>query len=85
MRRAVAVLLVLAAGACRRHEDVYPAEVVSNFLKTCETQAEKHVCRCALDAVEEKFTLEQFQAFEARVSKGDFPKEFMDAVAECRE
>jgi hypothetical protein len=84
MTRAAVLVLVLAA-ACRGHQDVYPADVVTNFMTTCTTRSPKPVCRCAIDAVQERFTLEQFRAFELRLQAGDLPKEIMDAVAGCRE
>jgi hypothetical protein len=81
----VFIALLLLIVACRREADVYPPEVVANFMKNCTLRSPQKVCRCALDAVQRRFTLEQFRAFEARTAAGEMPKEMMDAVmAECR-
>ena len=82
IRRVAVVLLVLVVAACRK-ADVYPSEVVDNFMNNCTTQSSKKVCRCALDAIQQKFTLEQFLAVEARARAGEEPKELMDAVRDC--
>jgi hypothetical protein len=85
MHRAFALLvLVLSAGCGGRHEDVYPPEVVRNFLASCEERHDARGCRCALDILQARFTLEEFNAFEARMRRGDVPKELVDAVAGCR-
>jgi len=50
---------------------VYPAEVVDNFMTECTTRSDARVCRCALDALERRFTLQQFLDFEARLRAGE--------------
>jgi hypothetical protein len=86
MWRRLAVLLVLAAAAaCRRRPaDVYPPEVVQNFMTSCTTRAEARICRCALDALQRRFPLEQFRALDGRLSAGEMAPELVDAVAGCR-
>ena len=78
------MLLLAAVWAGCRHADVYPAEVVNNFMTECTTRSDARVCRCALDALERRFTLQQFLDFEARLRAGEVPKEMVDAAADCR-
>jgi hypothetical protein len=87
MARPGLVLLALlsAAPGCHRPVDVYPPEVVRNFMATCTTRSEERVCRCAIDALQRQFTLAEFQGREARMQAGEVPKDVLDAVAECRE
>jgi hypothetical protein len=77
--------VALLAGACAPKPDSYPPEVVENFLKSCEMRSKPRVCRCGLDALQDRFSVEQFRGFEAQLRKGEAPKEMMDAIAGCRE
>ena len=81
-------LLVLGAlvlvAACDRTKDVYPPEVVDNFMQSCTRNAAKRDCRCTLEALERRFDVEQFRGFEERMRRGEVPKELVDATAECR-
>ena len=79
----VVLMVAGVAGGCH-HADVYPPEVVQNFLSACQSRTDQRVCRCALDAIEGQFSLEEFQAFEARMRHGEAPREIMNAVADCR-
>ena len=83
--RAVLLLLVLfLAVACHQPVDVYPSEVVQNFLRSCQVRADAKVCRCAINALQQRFTLDEYHAFEARIAKGEIPKEAADVVDGCR-
>jgi len=85
MRSRAALLLVLACAACRgRKADVYPPEVVSNFMSECTSRGNERACRCALEALERRFSIEQFRGFEARMRNGDVPREVVDAANDCR-
>jgi hypothetical protein len=84
MRRRAALLIAVACAACGgRGADVYPPDVVQNFMSACTAGSDERVCRCALDALERRFTVEQFLGFEARMRGGEMPKEMIDAVAGC--
>src|SRR5205823_2535245 len=84
MRRRAGLLIAVACAACGgRGADVYPPEVVRNFMGACTARSEEGVCRCALDALERRFSVEQFLAFEARMRAGEMPKEMIAAVAGC--
>src|SRR2546430_8683318 len=74
MRRRSMLLLATAWAGCR-HADVYPAEVVNNFMTECTTRSDAGVCRCALDALERRVTLPPFLAFSAPLRPRAGPKE----------
>jgi hypothetical protein len=83
--RAAALVLLLACASCRRaKQDTFPAEVVMHFLTSCEVRADKRTCRCVLDEIQERFTLDQFLALEGQVKTGKVPKEMAEAAAACR-
>jgi hypothetical protein len=84
MPRLVALLGALLAVACRRDPDVYPADVVANFLSNCTTRSDQAVCRCAIDQLQQRFTLEEFRRVEARMRAGEMPAEAVQAVQGCR-
>jgi hypothetical protein len=77
----------------------YPAEVVSNFMSSCEPSAvessqgeltaeeARSVCRCMIDELEETLLLEEFREFDARADEQGFdpPDEVTDALEKCRE
>ena len=80
----LAVLLAAAAAACRdAHDDVYPAEVVQNFMESCTVRGSVGACRCTLDAIQRRFTVEEFRALEDRARRGEPPKEMTELVAAC--
>jgi len=84
MRRQTALLIAMVCAACGgRSADVYPPDVVRNFMSACTARSDERVCRCALDALERRFSVEQFLGFEARMRSGEMPKEMIDAVAGC--
>ncbi len=86
MRRFAPLVLVLLFACDRRHPvEIYPGDVVANFMKSCTTRSSQRVCDCAIDSLQAHFTLEQFRGFEARLAKNDVPREMLDALAECRD
>jgi hypothetical protein len=80
----VALGVVLLLAACHRDVDVYPADVIANFMSTCTTRSDAGVCRCAIREIQRRFTLEEFRGFEGRLQAGEMPKPLLDAVAGCR-
>lgn len=71
----------------------YSDEVVENFLTGCRAQADKRLrsstvveraCRCSIDAIRRRFTIDEYRALEARMAKNDVPREMIEAIAECR-
>jgi hypothetical protein len=77
--------LVLALWGCRGGPpNPYPSEVVETFVASCRTNAAESVCRCAIDRIQRRWSLDEFRAFEARMADGAAPKELVDTAAECR-
>jgi hypothetical protein len=76
--------LVLAAACGDGSSHPYPPEVVDNFMRGCTAQSAPATCRCALDALQERFSVEEFRGFEARMRRGEVPREMVDAASTCR-
>jgi hypothetical protein len=81
--RTLVLVSLAAAVACRGHQDIYPPEVVQNFMKACTARGTQRACRCTLDAIERKFTAEEFAALEKRAAHGEQPKELMELAVDC--
>jgi hypothetical protein len=64
--------------------EAYPADVVANFLQACEQRGDARSCRCTIDAIRRRFTIDEYRAMEARIAKGDVPREMLAAVEDCR-
>ncbi len=83
--RALAVGGLLLAMACGGgNTQPYPAEVVGNFMRGCTARSEPATCQCALDKLQDQFSVDQFKGFEARMSQGEVPQEMVDAASSCR-
>lgn len=84
MTRALALALLLLASACgRAPAHPYPPEVVENFVAACRTRAPEAACRCAIDRLQDRFSYEEFQAFERRMASGEVPGEIGEAIEGC--
>jgi hypothetical protein len=78
-------LVLLALPGCRGGPpEPYPSEVVETFVVSCRTRADEDVCRCAIDRIQRRWSLDEFKAFEARIAAGDVPKELVESVADCQ-
>jgi hypothetical protein len=84
MRPLLVLLAVLGVACGERGGRVYPADVVEHFMRGCTANASRATCGCALAALERRFTLDEFRAFEARMARREVPKDVVDAVASCR-
>jgi hypothetical protein len=80
---ALAMLPLLACGGSAPPTR-YPSEIVEAFVAACKTNAEESLCRCAIDRIQRKFSLDEYLAFENRIAHREVPKELADATAECR-
>jgi hypothetical protein len=80
-RAAGLVLLVLAA-ACGGNS--YPPDVVQNFVDSCKVRSDERTCRCAITAIQRRYTLEQFNDYEAEMRAGRVPAEMMEVVSDCQ-
>jgi hypothetical protein len=76
-------LLFLAAACGGGPPNPYPAEMVENFVASCRTRTDETVCRCSIDRIQRRYSVEEFKAFEARMSNGHVVPELLDTVAEC--
>ena len=54
------------------------------FVASCKTNASESVCRCAIDRIQRRLSLDEYLAFENRIAQREVPKELVDATAECR-
>jgi hypothetical protein len=76
-------LVLLAAGCGGGPPNPYPPEVVDTFVASCRSHSEEAVCRCAIDRIQRRYSLDEFRAFEARIAKGEAVKELIDTVSDC--
>ena len=83
----IAALVLISAGCSGGDSKKYPEEVRKNFLETCTTSgANDKQCNCALEKLEAKFTLEQYQDLNRRIVAGEAAAEaeLSPLVSECR-
>jgi hypothetical protein len=76
-------LVLLAAGCRGGPPHPYPQDVVENFVTSCRTHTEERVCRCAIDRIQRRYSLDEFRAFEDRMGRGEVVKELIDTVSDC--
>ena len=86
LRRYVAwVGLLAVVVGCRPAKHEYPPEVATTFITRCAAQAPRGACECTLDAIQRRFTYEQFTALEQQTrDTGKTPTEFQAVANECR-
>ena len=88
VRRILLLLVIATALACHSkpaHE--YPKDVVDNFLGACRSNGgSDDACRCALDAIQNRFTADEYVALEARVKANDeaATRLLAELVTDCR-
>jgi hypothetical protein len=77
--------LAFVAAACRQRGNVYPPEVVENFMRACTVRASEKACRCSLAEIQRRYTLEQYRALEAAIAADkQVPGELREVSAACR-
>ena len=64
--------------------EAYPAAVVENYITACTQRGDARMCRCTIDAIRRRFTVEEYQAMEARIRAGEVPRELLAALEDCR-
>ena len=64
--------------------EAYPDDMVRNFLDSCQRRGDARSCRCTIDAIRRRFTVDEFRTFEERIRKGEVPRELVAALDECR-
>jgi hypothetical protein len=83
VRRAT-TLLILVLG-CGGRPAPYPSDVAENFLRACVGRGGSEAsCRCALEKVEERYTLDAYRALEARIARGETPGDLAGVIAACQ-
>ena len=66
-------------------KEEYPENVVQEFLKSCEAAgSDSTFCRCVLDKVQAKYTLEEFSVIESKMNAGQTPEEFVEFSGKVR-
>lgn len=78
---AVAVVMAACGGGNGAGGTDYPPEVTENFLASC-TQAgtSQEVCQCALDKLEDKYSLEEFTREAVKLQQGEPSDEFSQDI-----
>jgi hypothetical protein len=64
--------------------EAYPDAVVENFVAACSQRGDARACRCTIAAIRRRFTVDEYRALEARLAKGEMPKELLAALDSCR-
>jgi len=64
--------------------EAYPSDVVENYLGACKQRGDARSCRCTMEAIRRRFTIDEYRAMEARIRKGDVPREMLSVVDDCR-
>lgn len=64
--------------------EAYPADVVDNFMNACTRNAAPRDCRCTIDEIRRRITIDEYHAMEARMAKRDMPPEMLAAAEACR-
>lgn len=83
------VILVLFLSSCMNGKNEYPAAVTQDFMNSCEESSGGDVngCACLLDKIQEKYTIEEFNIIETKMSVDQTPSDFLEfigkAKAEC--
>lgn len=87
---AVGLAMIALSVACFGGGDngnKYPDEVRKNFLGSCtQSGGNDKQCNCALEKLEGKYKLKEFQDLEKRITSGDASaeSELAPVVASCR-
>jgi hypothetical protein len=64
--------------------NVYPQQVVDNFVNACATGQSAEDCQCAIGAIQNAYSLDAFTALEQEyVATGVFPQEMVSVFEDC--
>ncbi len=62
----------------------YPAQLRSNFLSSCSNYAPASACSCALEKIEQEYTIDEFiEAEQDYLRTGVLPSDMMAAMVNC--
>lgn len=89
-RLILSLFTLLVAGACGggAGED-YPPGVVQRYLDSCTAGGtSREICQCALDELEDKYSIEEFTEESIALSQGnpsdEFQQDIVEASANCQ-
>ncbi len=82
----VMVILVLILTSCMNGKNEYPAAVTQNFMNSCQESSGGDVngCACLLDKIQEKYTIEEFNIIETKMSVDETPSDFLEFIGKAR-
>jgi hypothetical protein len=63
--------------------NIYPVNVQTNFLNSCEANGSRQVCECSLTWFEQHVTIPRFQQDENAVDQGLLPDDFASVETAC--
>lgn len=80
---AVVALRVDSIGPFGGHE--WPDDVQENFMNSCTFLGDDAICECALDRLQDRYSLEEFNRLEVRTrTNRQLPSAVTDIIADCR-
>jgi hypothetical protein len=63
--------------------NIYPVNVRTNFLNSCEANGSRQVCECSLTWFEQHVPMPRFQQDEAEAEQGLMPADFVSVETAC--
>lgn len=79
----VTPMVVLVMAACGGRGEDYPPEVAEPFLSSCTAGGTSEaVCQCALDKLEEEYSLEEFTEESTAFAQGSASEEFSQDIVQ---
>lgn len=63
--------------------NIYPVNVQTNFLNSCEANGSRQVCECSLTWFEQHVPMPRFQRDENAVEQGLLPDDFASVESAC--
>jgi hypothetical protein len=70
-------------GSATTPANVYPVNVQTNFLNSCEANGSPQVCECSLSWFEQHVTLSQFEQDETELEQGGQPADIVSVEQTC--
>ncbi len=64
--------------------EAYPKDVVDNYMLACTRNASERDCRCTIDEIRRRMTIDEYRAMEARITRREVPPEMLAAAEACR-
>lgn len=80
-------ILTFTLVGCGKADNRYPADIVTTFVNSCQAGGgNSELCSCAIDHIQDKFTLDEFKKIETRMAVGDQEaiRKIADTMSSCR-